>query len=76
MRPQVPLKLGGRFSNVRSYLETRMNQPVSADSFVLLADETPSSYAWSLALVVFAGLIALLDLWLILRWFRPLPQDS
>lgn len=69
-------QLGARFSSVRTYLETRMDQPVSADSLVLLADEPPSSYAWSLGVVLLAVLIALLDSWLILRWFRPLPQDE
>ena len=69
-------QLGGRFSSVRTYLETRMDQPVSAESFVLLADEAPSSYAWALGVVLLAVLIALLDSWLILRWFRPLPQEE
>ncbi|MCA9534599.1 MAG: hypothetical protein KC593_13000 [Myxococcales bacterium] len=69
-------QLGGRFSSVRAYLETRMNQPVSADSMVLLADEPPSSYAWALGVVLLAAFIALLDSWLILRWFRPLPKSD
>ncbi|MCB9661504.1 MAG: hypothetical protein H6726_27905 [Sandaracinaceae bacterium] len=69
-------QLGGRFTSVRHYLETRMDQPVSADSLVLLADEPPSSYAWALAVAVLAVLIGLLDSWLILRWFRPLPQNE
>ena len=67
--------LGARFRNVRRFLEEQMQQPVSADSYVLLVDEAPSGYGWSLALVFFAILIALVDAWLLLRWFRPLPAE-
>ena len=66
-------ELGARYGAVRRHLADRMQMPVSAESFLLLADEPPSSYLWALGLAAMAALFVLLDLYLILRWFRPLP---
>ena len=63
---------GGRFGTVRRFLERKMGMPVSGESYLLLADESPSSYAGSLALVALAGLAILVNLLLFLRLFRPI----
>ncbi len=63
--------LGGRLSSVREYLASTMDMPVTSDSYVLLVDETPASCWWAVGLAILAALFVLLDLMLIVRWFRP-----
>lgn len=67
-------QLGGRLRPVRLYLAREMSLPVTAESFVLLAEETPSTYSWALALCAVCGGIMLLAFGLMLRWFRPLAR--
>ena len=69
-------QLGGRFSAVRGYLEDRMEMPVSSESFLIMADEPPGSYAWALGLGAICILFVLLNVFLIWRWFRPLRADD
>jgi hypothetical protein len=64
--------LGGRLRAVREYLATAMSLPVTAESFVVLAEEPPSAYGWALALSGLCSAIAVLAAWLMLRWFREL----
>lgn len=68
--------LGGRFASVRAYLAGTMRQPVDADTWVLLADETPIGSIWAIGLVLLMVGFVLLDAWLLLRWFEPLPLDQ
>jgi len=63
---------GGRFGTVRRFLESKMGMPVSGESYLLLADEAPSSYGGSLALVVLVSFAILVNLILFLRLFRPI----
>jgi len=65
-------QLGGRISRVQGYLHDDMQLPVSSDSFLLLADEPPSSYWWAWALAILCALFVAIDVLLLLRWFRPL----
>lgn len=69
-------QLGGRMRGVQEYLTTGMDMPASPESFVLLVDESPSTYVWALALVALCAIFVLIDLLLVLRWFRPLPHDG
>ncbi len=69
-------QLAGRFGNVRSYLDGAMDMPVSSESFLVLADEPPGSYAWALALSALCLLFVLVNVWLMIRWFRPLPMGE
>jgi len=69
-------ELGGRFREVRGYLEQRMGMPVSSESFLLMADEPPRSYLWALALAALCLSFVLIDLALLLRWFRPLETGT
>lgn len=68
--------LGGRFGEVRSYLDDTMDMPVSSESFLLLADEPPGSYGWALVLAALCLLFVLVNVWLMIRWFRPLPMAT
>lgn len=63
--------LGGRFSAVRRHYE-RMQVPVTGETFVLLADEPPGSYGWAIGLAALCLVFVLLNLFLLLRWFRPI----
>ena len=64
-------QLGGRLSGVRSYLRERVELPVTRDSYVLLADEPPGAYGWSLVLALVCVAFVAINLALIVRWFRP-----
>jgi len=68
-------QLGARYSTLQHYLSRSMGMPVSADSYLVLADEPPGSYSWALILGLLALLTILVDFFLLLRWFRPLRVD-
>jgi hypothetical protein len=69
-------QLAGRFGGVRRYLDGAMAMPVSSESFLVLADEPPGSYAWAIALLALCLLFVLVNVWLMVRWFRPLPMPE
>jgi hypothetical protein len=69
-------QLGGRMGAVREYLGRDMSLPVSGESFLLLADESPGSYGWALVLAAICALFVLIDVLLLLRWFRPVPEPE
>ncbi|MEM9075318.1 MAG: hypothetical protein AAGE52_42875, partial [Myxococcota bacterium] len=64
-------ELGGRLGAVRRAYEG-IGEPVTAQTYVLLADEPPGSYSWALALAGLCIVFALINLLLLLRWFRPI----
>jgi len=64
--------LRGRMGAVQGYLHDAMDMPVTAESFVLIADDGPESYLWAPALAVLCLGFMVLTLWMLLRWFRPL----
>lgn len=63
-------QLGGRLSQVRRYLR-QVGMPVTNDSYVLLADEPPGAYGWSLVLAALCLVFVGVNLGLVVRWFRP-----
>lgn len=69
-------QLGGRMTGVRSYLGEQLDLPVSPESFLLVADESPSSYGWALLLAALCLLFVAVDVFFLLRWFRPLPRPE
>ena len=69
-------QLGSRMSTVRGYLGGELDLPVSNESFLILADESPSSYGWAFVLAALCLLFVLIDVWLLLRWFRPIPTPE
>lgn len=64
-------ELGGRYASVRQHYES-IGVPVTGETFVVLADEPPGSYGWAVGLAVLCLLFALINLLLLLRWFRPI----
>ena len=69
-------QLGGRMRPIREYFEHQMGMPVTAESFVLLADESPPSYWWALFFALLCAAIVAFDVYLVLRWFRPVAEPS
>ncbi len=67
--------LGSRFSAVSGYL-SGMGIPVSSESMVLLADEPPGTYGWALLLAALCLLFVVINIVMLLRWFRPLPAEA
>jgi hypothetical protein len=72
-------QLGGRMRAIRFYLVDALQMPVTAESFVLLAEEAPATYDW--ALFSGAGCLAMMAAaaWLLWRWFhrlRPSPDPA
>jgi hypothetical protein len=65
-------QLGGRFRGVRDYLVHSMHLPVTAESFVLLAEEQPVAHGWALALSALCLAIIGFTGVLMARWFRAL----
>lgn len=69
-------QLGGRMDAVERYLDAGLGLPVSGDSFLVVSGASPSGSAWAVLAALFAVLIMLLDVVLILRWFRPIAGAS
>lgn len=69
-------EMGGRLDGVRGFFARELGAPVTTESYVLLVDESPQTAWWALALSVFCVLFVLVDLWLLVRWFRPLPRQA
>lgn len=77
--------LGSRFAPVADFLRDEQNLPVSDETFLVLADEPPSSYAWSLVLFALVLGFVLFNAIFLWRWFlpfsgrdleTPVPRDS
>ena len=68
-------QLGARVGEVRAYLSQAMGVPVTAESFLVVADEAPASYVWALLLALGCLGVVVLNVWLMRRWFRPLRAD-
>lgn len=67
--------LGSGFDAVRRHLVDVEGLPVTGETFVLIADAPPGAHAPHLLLAAFCLAVLLLDGWLLLRWFRPLPRS-
>ncbi len=63
--------LGGRYAELARVMQREMHLPVTGESFLLLADEPPSTYAWAWIVSALCLAFVLLDLFFILRWFKP-----
>lgn len=63
--------LGGRYAELARVMQRDMHLPVTGESFLLLADEPPSSYAWTWIISALCLAFVLLDVFFILRWFKP-----
>ena len=68
-------QLGSAFGAVAGYLERRMGVPMSPETFVVLADRPPGDYVWSLLLAAMCVLFIVVDIVLMVRWFRPIKEQ-
>lgn len=64
-------ELGGRYAELARVMHREAALPVTSESFVLLADEPPTSYTWTLFVALLCVAFVLLDVYFIVRWFRP-----
>jgi hypothetical protein len=69
-------QLGARMRTVRDYLADALGMPVTAESFVVLAEEPPAAYRWVRWLSLGCGLMIAFSGWLLWRWFRPQPSAT
>jgi len=64
-------ELGGRYAEVARVMQRDAGLPVTGASFLLLADEPPVAYTWTLFVAALCVGFVLLDVYFIVRWFRP-----
>ena len=64
--------LGPRYESLRDSLDRQSSQHVRRDSLLLLADRTPRDAYASVLLVLLFGIFALVNLVMLVRWFRPI----
>jgi hypothetical protein len=69
-------QLGAPMRTVRDYLTDALGMPVTAESFVVLAEEPPAAYRWVRWLSLGCGLMIAFSAWLMWRWFRPHPAAT
>jgi hypothetical protein len=63
--------LGGRYRELVRVMSRDADLPVTGESFVLLADEPPGTYTWTLFIALICAAFVMLDIYFIIRWFRP-----
>lgn len=64
-------ELGGRYAELARSMHRDAGLPVTGESFLLLADEPPVAYTWTLFVSAVCLAFMLVDGYLIVRWFRP-----
>lgn len=69
-------QLGGRIGAAARHLDQDMGLPVTSESFLLMADEGPSSSAWALLLALLCLFAILVNVFLFFRWFRPIRDGA
>lgn len=67
-------ELGSRFAPVARFLAEGQGLPVSGETFLLVADEPPSSYVASFLMFLSVLGFVLFDVIFLWRWFLPLPN--
>lgn len=65
-------ELGGRFRVVREFLAQHMSLPVTAETYLIIADDPPATHVWALLFGAFCLGVVGLNVWLFSRWFRPI----
>ncbi|MGF1467900.1 MAG: hypothetical protein ACFCGT_17405 [Sandaracinaceae bacterium] len=68
--------LGGRLGVARRYLTEEMGVSADDGTLVLLADESPGSYAWAALLALLCALCLSINGVLLFLWFRPLSTGA
>ncbi|MDB4985366.1 MAG: hypothetical protein JWN04_544 [Myxococcaceae bacterium] len=63
--------MGGRYAELARVMSRDAGLPVTSESFVLLADEPPGAYTWTLFVALICAAFVLLDVYFIVRWFKP-----
>jgi hypothetical protein len=64
--------LGRRYAQLAEVMSRDTGLTVSEESLILLAGEQPGDYTWTWPIALACALFTVLDVLLIVRWFRPL----
>jgi hypothetical protein len=64
--------LGRRYAQLATVMQRDADLPVSEESFVLLVGDQPTDYFWTWLVGAICLLFVAFDVFLIVRWFRPL----
>jgi hypothetical protein len=64
--------LGGRYAQLAKVMREETGLPVTGESFLLLAGEQPGDYMWTWMIGIICALFTALDVYFIVRWFKPL----
>lgn len=64
-------ELGSRYAELARVMQRDDGLPVTGASFLLLADEPPSTYRWTWLIGLLCLAFVLLDAYFIVRWFKP-----
>jgi hypothetical protein len=64
--------LGRRYAQLATVMQRDAELPVTEESFVLLVGEQPGDYLWTWLVGAICLLFVGFDVYLIVRWFRPL----
>lgn len=64
--------LGRRYAQLAEVLRRDTGMGVNEESLILLAGEQPGDYTWTWPIALACALFTVLDVLLIVRWFRPL----
>jgi hypothetical protein len=63
--------MGARYAELARVMSRDAKLPVTGESFVLLTDEPPGAYTWTLFVALVCAAFVLLDVYFIVRWFAP-----
>ena len=65
--------LGRRYAQLAQVMREQAGLAVGDDSLVLMLDERPSDSSWTWLVALVCVVFTALDVFLIVRWFKPLP---
>jgi hypothetical protein len=63
--------LGRRYADLAAVMQRDAGLGITNDSFLLLADEQPGDYTWTWLVGLLCVSFVLLDVYFIVRWFKP-----
>ncbi len=69
----IPMRSLSNMDSVKEFLKDRANYPVGSDTLVFIASDAPREQVGSVLLALLALAFIVINLWLIVRWFKPLP---
>jgi hypothetical protein len=69
-------QLGARMGSVRGYLRDSLDLPVTSETYVVLADEPPGAYGWSLVMALVCLAFVLANVAMMVRFFKSISVSA